>query len=161
MRWVRRHARSRSPPATSPRPSAMRRCSCITPRAMAQTCGRRMVAASRACYSSSATGSTSACRCSTPPSENSATRGSCSTPPRFSPRWPKVSPPPGRAVQGLAVVDEALALSEKSEERWILAELLRLKGELLLLHDVPNDAALAENHFQQSLEWARRQGALA
>src|SRR5262249_42504248 len=58
-------------------------------------------------------------------------------------------------------VDEALALSDKSEERWILAELLRLKGELVLLHDAPHAAALAEDHFQQSLEWARGQGALA
>jgi predicted ATPase len=66
----------------------------------------------------------------------------------------------GEAVRGLAVLDEALAQSDKSEERWILAELLRLKGELFLLQDVPNAAAIAADHFQQSLEWARRQGAL-
>ena len=66
----------------------------------------------------------------------------------------------GEAVRGLAVVDEALARSDKSEERWILAELLRLKGELVLLHNAPA-TAVAEDHFQQSLEWARRQGALA
>jgi len=67
----------------------------------------------------------------------------------------------GEAVRGLAVLDEALAQSDKAEERWILAELLRLKGELVLLQDVPNAAAIAADHFQQSLEWARRQGALA
>jgi predicted ATPase len=68
----------------------------------------------------------------------------------------------GEAVQGLAVLDEALAQSDKAEERWILAELLRLKGELVLLQqDVPNAAAIAADYFQQSLEWARRQGALA
>jgi predicted ATPase len=67
----------------------------------------------------------------------------------------------GQAVRGLAVVDEALAGSDKIEERWILAELLRLKGEVVLLQDAPNAAAIAEDHFQQSLEWARRQGALA
>jgi predicted ATPase/DNA-binding winged helix-turn-helix (wHTH) protein len=67
----------------------------------------------------------------------------------------------GEVVRGLAVLDEALAQSEKAEERWILAELLRLKAELILLQDMPNAAAIAADHFQQSLEWARRQGALA
>jgi predicted ATPase len=65
----------------------------------------------------------------------------------------------GPGVRGLGVVDNALAQSEKSEERWILPELLRVKGELMLLHSAPT--AAAEDHFQQSLEWARRQGALA
>ena len=36
----------------------------------------------------------------------------------------------GQAERGLVVVDEALARSDMAEERWILAELLRLKGEL-------------------------------
>ncbi len=67
----------------------------------------------------------------------------------------------GEVVRGLAILDEALAQSDKAEERWILAELLRLKGELILLQDVPNATAIAADHFQQSLEWARRQGALA
>ena len=67
----------------------------------------------------------------------------------------------GETVRGLAVLDEALAQSDKAEERWILAELLRLKGKLVLLQDLPNAAAIAAEHFQQSLEWARRQGALA
>ena len=67
----------------------------------------------------------------------------------------------GQTVRGLAVVDEGLALSDKSEERWILPELLRLKGELALGQDAPNAAAVAEDHFQQSLQWARRQGARA
>ena len=66
----------------------------------------------------------------------------------------------GQAVRGIAVVDEALARLDRTDERWIVAELLRLKGELLLLHDAPNAAAVAEDHFQQSLEWAGRQGAL-
>ncbi len=39
----------------------------------------------------------------------------------------------GQAERGLVVVDEALARSDTAEERWILAELLRLKGELVLL----------------------------
>ena len=67
----------------------------------------------------------------------------------------------GQAVRGLVVVDEALAQSNKAEERWILAELLRLKGELVFLGAAPDAAVGAEHHFQQSLEIARRQGALA
>jgi hypothetical protein len=42
----------------------------------------------------------------------------------------------GRARQtahGLATIDEALARSERSEERWCVAELLRIKGELVIL----------------------------
>ena len=67
----------------------------------------------------------------------------------------------GQAVRGISVVDEALARLDRTDERWIVAELLRLKGELVLLHDAPNAAAVAEDHFRQSLEWAGRQGALA
>ena len=67
----------------------------------------------------------------------------------------------GEAVGALAVVDEALAQAEKSEQPWILAELLRVKGEIVLLR-APRDAAVvAQAHFQQSLVLARRQGALA
>ena len=66
----------------------------------------------------------------------------------------------GQAVQGLAVVDEALALSHRTEDGWILAELLRIKGELVLGHDAAT-AAVAEDHFRQSLDVAGRQGALA
>ena len=67
----------------------------------------------------------------------------------------------GQAARGLAVADEALAQLDTSGERWIVAELLRLKGELVLLHGTPNATALADDHFRQSLEWADRQGALA
>jgi predicted ATPase/DNA-binding winged helix-turn-helix (wHTH) protein len=67
----------------------------------------------------------------------------------------------GQAVRGLAIVDEALMRSQKSDEGWILAELLRLNGELLLLHDAPNADEVAEDHFRRSLECASRQGALS
>jgi predicted ATPase len=67
----------------------------------------------------------------------------------------------GQAARGLAVADEALSQLDTSEERWIVAELLRLKGELVLLHDPPNATAVAEDRFRQSLESASRQGALA
>src|SRR5712671_2298445 len=39
----------------------------------------------------------------------------------------------GEVAEGLATIDEALARSERNEERWCVAELLRIKGEILLL----------------------------
>jgi predicted ATPase len=65
------------------------------------------------------------------------------------------------AAQGLAAIDEALARSERNEDRWCVAELLRIKGELLLLQEGSGAAATAEDHYQQALGWARRQGALS
>jgi predicted ATPase/DNA-binding winged helix-turn-helix (wHTH) protein len=70
----------------------------------------------------------------------------------------------GRAQQGaegLAAIDEALALCERDEERWCVAELLRIKGELVLSEGGPDAAETAEDHFGQALDWARRQGALS
>jgi predicted ATPase len=42
-----------------------------------------------------------------------------------------------------------------------MSELLRIKGELLLLQAAPGAAAAAEDHFRQALDWARRQDALS
>jgi predicted ATPase len=42
-----------------------------------------------------------------------------------------------------------------------MAELLRVKGELLLLQGGSSAAATAEDHFRQALDWAHRQGALS
>jgi predicted ATPase/DNA-binding winged helix-turn-helix (wHTH) protein len=67
----------------------------------------------------------------------------------------------GKANEGLSMIDEALARSEPSEERWCIAELLRIKGELILREGAPQAATAAEQHFLQSLDWARRQGALS
>jgi predicted ATPase len=67
----------------------------------------------------------------------------------------------GQLAAGRAAVDEALARSESNEERWCIAELLRVKGELVLLENAPDAAAAAEDHFRQALGWARRQGALS
>ena len=47
------------------------------------------------------------------------------------------------------------------EERWPIAELLRIKGELLLLHGAPGAAIEAERLFREALDYARRQGALS
>src|SRR4029077_1315102 len=38
----------------------------------------------------------------------------------------------GEIAQGLATIDEALARSERDEEYWCIAELLRIKGELIV-----------------------------
>jgi predicted ATPase len=54
-----------------------------------------------------------------------------------------------------------LAWAKRTDERWLLPELLRIEGELLLMQDAPGAAATAEEHFWQALEWARRQGALS
>jgi hypothetical protein len=67
----------------------------------------------------------------------------------------------GQIGDGLIVVEAGIDLCERTEERWIFAELLRVKGELLLLQGGSTAAATAEDHFRQALDWARRQGALS
>jgi len=67
----------------------------------------------------------------------------------------------GEVAEGLMTVDEALARSERDEERWCVAELLRIKGELLLLQAGPDAAVTAEDHFRQAIDWAGRQSALS
>jgi predicted ATPase len=64
-------------------------------------------------------------------------------------------------TDGIAAIEEALARSERDEERWYVPELLRVKGELVLREDAPDAASIAEDHFRQALHWARRQGALS
>jgi predicted ATPase len=63
-----------------------------------------------------------------------------------------------RVEEGLTVLAEALALVNKSGERWCEAELLQCKGELLLRQAV-HDEEQAEACFQQALAEARRQEA--
>ena len=67
----------------------------------------------------------------------------------------------GQVAQGVVLIDEALARAERHEERWCVAELLRIKGELVLLEDTAKAAVAAEDHFRRALDWAHRQGALA
>jgi len=67
----------------------------------------------------------------------------------------------GQTAEGLVVLDKALALAEQTEGRWYVAELLRAKGELLLLGQGPTVAETAEKCFHQALDVARRQGALS
>jgi len=59
----------------------------------------------------------------------------------------------------MLAVEKALARSERNEDRWCLAELLRIKGDLLVQDSV--DTTAAEDCYRQSLACARRQGALS
>jgi predicted ATPase len=67
----------------------------------------------------------------------------------------------GYVAQALLTIDEALTRSERDEERWWMAELLRIKAELILLAEGADAAPAAEAHLQDALAWARRQGALS
>jgi predicted ATPase len=58
-------------------------------------------------------------------------------------------------------IREAIDVSERTDLRWRMADLLRIKGELLLLQDAPSARAEAESDFRQAVDWARRQGALS
>ncbi len=64
----------------------------------------------------------------------------------------------GRADRGLETIEQAIARADSNDERWCIAEVLRIKGELL--HRQGNleaaDAALAT-----ARGWAERQGALS
>jgi predicted ATPase/DNA-binding winged helix-turn-helix (wHTH) protein len=59
-----------------------------------------------------------------------------------------------------AIVNEALRRAEGNHELWAYPEMLRVKGELLLLQKLP-DPYGARQYFVRSLERARAQGALA
>jgi predicted ATPase len=67
----------------------------------------------------------------------------------------------GDVPRGLAALDRALDRTERTEGRWYVAELLRIRGELLLLDGAPRAAVAAEDHYQRGLDCARSQGALS
>jgi predicted ATPase len=67
----------------------------------------------------------------------------------------------GQIADALDAIDDAIARAERTEELWQIAELLRVKGELVLLKDAAPQAAAAEDCFERALDWARRQGALS
>jgi predicted ATPase len=67
----------------------------------------------------------------------------------------------GQIAEGLAAIEKAINHSENTGERWMIAEMLRIKGELLLLQGGPTAVTAAEDHFRQALDWAARQGALS
>jgi hypothetical protein len=67
----------------------------------------------------------------------------------------------GDFQQGIDALDEALADCARREERWCMAELLRMKAEMLLSVNASGSEARAEELLLQSLDWARSQGALS
>ena len=65
----------------------------------------------------------------------------------------------GQVEEAGIAIDQALEISNRTEERWNVAELLRIKADILLLRDDPGAAPEAETLFHDSLAWARRQEA--
>ena len=66
----------------------------------------------------------------------------------------------GRDKDAGLVIDAALDRCELKQERWCIAELLRLKGDLLVREGTEN-AGVADEYFARSLDYARRQQALS
>jgi predicted ATPase/DNA-binding winged helix-turn-helix (wHTH) protein len=66
----------------------------------------------------------------------------------------------GEVAKGLLMIEGALARCERNEEGWYVAELMRVKGELLLQDSGDRPAATADRYFGRAIEVARRQGAL-
>jgi predicted ATPase len=67
----------------------------------------------------------------------------------------------GKATAGLVSIEEALTRCQQNEENWYIAELLRVKGELILQRGGSAAAGEAEAQFNLSLGWARRQQVLS
>jgi predicted ATPase/DNA-binding winged helix-turn-helix (wHTH) protein len=65
----------------------------------------------------------------------------------------------GRAAEGLATIEQALAEASRDEAGWCLPELLRIRGELLLRCALPDASLAAERDFHDSMALAGRQGA--
>jgi predicted ATPase len=64
----------------------------------------------------------------------------------------------GRIVEGLALLEAGI---EQSETGWLTPELLRLKGELLLVQSAHTAVETVECLFRQALDEARKQEALS
>jgi predicted ATPase len=67
----------------------------------------------------------------------------------------------GEMAQALATIDGAIARAERNEEGWCIADLLRIKGELLLHDGAAGAADAAEMLFRRSIDIAQAQSALS
>ena len=67
----------------------------------------------------------------------------------------------GDHCRALATIDEALDQSKMNDDRWYVAELMRIKGELVLRQNEPEAAVSAGALFRSSLNWSRKQNALS
>jgi predicted ATPase/DNA-binding winged helix-turn-helix (wHTH) protein len=65
----------------------------------------------------------------------------------------------GQIDDALDAIDQTLERAERTEERWYLPELLRIRGELLIQQGGADAIAAARRHFAESLRWAREQKA--
>ena len=65
----------------------------------------------------------------------------------------------GQIEEGLDLLTEALALTENNREYWLMAELYRVKGELLLAQSKDISADEVEDCFHQAIKFARQQDA--
>jgi len=64
----------------------------------------------------------------------------------------------GRIADGLATVERGI---DRSQRGWLAPELLRIKGELLLLQGTAGTTEAVEDVFRQALDGARRQETLS
>jgi predicted ATPase/DNA-binding winged helix-turn-helix (wHTH) protein len=64
-----------------------------------------------------------------------------------------------RAGEGVAIIQKTLEEASRNGGRWCLAELLRLRGELMLCDGLPAATTLVEKDFLEALDIARQQGA--
>jgi predicted ATPase len=65
-----------------------------------------------------------------------------------------------RFTEAFAAIDDALAQSDRHGQHWCIAELRRVKGELLLQRLDEKSISAAEDCFHAALDVAREQGAL-
>ena len=64
----------------------------------------------------------------------------------------------GRFADGLATVEQGI---DRSQRGWLAPELLRIKGELLLLGGTTGTTETVEDVFRQALDGAREHGSLS
>ncbi len=64
----------------------------------------------------------------------------------------------GRYEEGRAALEEAFLFTDRTGQQYYQAELHRLKGELLIGHDIAN-APAAEQSFHSALDISRKQRA--
>jgi predicted ATPase/DNA-binding winged helix-turn-helix (wHTH) protein len=67
----------------------------------------------------------------------------------------------GDFQRGITILDEALADCAHRDERWCIAELLRMKAEMLLGIGATGSEVQAEELVLEALDWARKQGTLS
>jgi predicted ATPase/DNA-binding winged helix-turn-helix (wHTH) protein len=67
----------------------------------------------------------------------------------------------GEVAQAEKTIEDAIDRADRREERWCLAELMRIRGELVLQGGAPNAIESAAAWFRRSLDLARSQSALS